>query len=115
MRLAVLLPLLCLAVACGVPSSPAAQADEVHSVAAEGAILAHDAAEGDTRSAFARTHAAALRERLEKLRPEIRDDELARIEQRTTAALTSLEDDPFGADVEGELEAAAQDAEELAR
>ena len=101
--------------ACGVPSSPTAQAEDVHSVAAEGALLAHDAAEGDTTAAFTRTHADALRKRLDALRPKIARAELARVEERVAAALQRLADDPAGADVERDLADAAEAAEELSR
>ena len=108
--------LLVLAVAaCGVPSSPKDQAEEVHSIAAEGAILAHDAAEGDTTATFTGVHAAALRKRLDTLRPKIVDPSLARIDRRAAEALRRLEADPFGADVEDDLDESAQAAEELAK
>ena len=97
------------------PSSPTAQAEEIHSIAAEGAILAHNAAEGDTTAAFTRTHAEALRKRLDALRPKLAEPELARVEQRTAAALRRLADDPFGVDVELDLHEAADAADELAK
>ena len=43
------------------PTEVPKQAEEVASVAAEGALLAHGAAEGTTTDTFAREHAKALR------------------------------------------------------
>ena len=48
---------------CGVPQQLSKQAEEVHSVAAEGALLAHEASEGSLDT-FTREHAKALRKLL---------------------------------------------------
>ena len=57
---------------CGTPQELAKQADEVHAVAAEGALLAHEAVAGDTLDTFAREHAHALRKAARtKVRPAI--------------------------------------------
>lgn len=77
---------------CGVPQEPGKQAEELHSVAAEAVLLAHDAAEGSTTETFTREHAKALRERLGELRPAIEDGELARRADAVDAALTGLVD-----------------------
>jgi outer membrane murein-binding lipoprotein Lpp len=78
---------------CGVPQEVSKQAEEVHSVAAEGALLAHEASEG-SHDAFTREHAKALRELLGELRPAIEDDRLARRADAVDAALASLADRP---------------------
>jgi hypothetical protein len=103
------------AAGCGVPSEPKKQAEEVESVAAEGALLAHDAAEGRTTGTFARVHAQALRERLKALRPKIVERELARIERNVDSALRQLAENPDEADVEARLDEAAKAAGELTR
>jgi hypothetical protein len=103
------------AAGCGVPSEPAKQAEEVESVAAEGALLAHDATGGRTTATFTRVHAQALRKRLGALRPKIVEQELARIADRVDSALRTLEGSPSEADVEVPLDEAAKAAGELAK
>jgi hypothetical protein len=108
-----------LAAGCAAPSEPTKQAAEVASVAAEGALLAHDAAEGDTFRSFTRVHAKALEERLAQLEPKTDDGQVAALLARVAGALERLADDPGdrerAAMLEHELEAAANDAEQLAR
>ena len=105
--------------ACGAPQELSKQADEVHSVAAEGALLAHEAAEGDTREAFAREHAKALRKALAKVRPAIEEPRLATVADdvdETLAELARTPDDPQrAAGAERKLEQAAKAADELAK
>jgi hypothetical protein len=74
---------------CGAPEEPAKQADELHSIAAEGALLAHEAAEG-SYATFTSEHAAALRRLLAQLRPAIDDRELARRAADVDASLARL-------------------------
>jgi hypothetical protein len=104
--------------ACGVPSEPAKQAEDVASIAAEGAILAHDAAEGSTTSVFTRAHAEALQKKLRPLESKVATRELERLVAGVDAALGQLADDPgdrtSAARVERRLERAAKEAEELA-
>jgi hypothetical protein len=102
------------AAGCGVPSEPKKQAEEVASVAAEGALLAHDAAEGRSTDPFTRAHARALRERLAPLRPKIVERRLARIAAEVDEALGELEAEPRTARVEARLDEAAKAAEGLA-
>jgi hypothetical protein len=78
---------------CGVPQEPAKQAEEVHSIAAEGALLAHEAGEG-TLDTFTSEHAKALRKLLGELRPVIEDERLARRADAVDSALGRLERDP---------------------
>lgn len=104
---------------CGVPSETAKQAEAVGSVAAEAALLAHDAAEGDTLGPYARVHAEALRKNLRALEPKIRDRALAQVARAVDDALTRLADAPGdearAAALERRLEGAARRSEELAR
>ena len=79
---------------CVVPSDPAKQAEEIHSIAAEGALLAHDASEGDTTSPFTRVHADALRKNLAKLEPKVRTAELRALLEDTDDALAELAGEP---------------------
>jgi hypothetical protein len=101
--------------ACGVPSEPKKQADEVASVAAEGALLAHDGAAGDSASAFVRTHADALRKRLAALRPKIAEPALVPVADETAAALELLAEDPSAVGVAARLERASARADDLTR
>lgn len=104
---------------CGAPHELSKQADEVHSVAAEGALLAHEAAAGDTRDAFAREHAKALRKLLGKVRPAIEEPRLASVAgdvDRTLAELGRTPGDRSrAAGAERKLERAAKTADEIAR
>ena len=79
---------------CG-SAGAAKQAEEVDSVAAEGALLAHDAAEGSTTTTFTRVHAKALRSSLRELAPAIEDARLSRDRRRRSPpSLDELADDP---------------------
>ena len=104
---------------CGVPQEPTKQAEEIHSVAAEGALLAHEAAEGDTRDAFAQEHAKALRKVLGELRPALDDPRLATLADDVDGELAALERSPGDRDraaaAERELESSAKTADELSR
>ena len=79
---------------CGTPQELSKQADEVHSRAAEGALLAQQVASGDTFEAFAAEHASALRHKLDELRPAIEDDRLAAVAAAVDRTLASLESHP---------------------
>ena len=94
MRAAVVLVAVLLA-GCGVPQEPTKQAEELHSVAAEGALLAHEASEGSV-DAFTTEHAKALRKLLGELRPAIEDPGLARRADALDHALAQLADEPGG-------------------
>ena len=76
MRLAIALCAASLLAGCGTPQELSKQAEEVHSVAAEGALLAHGAAEGDTTEPFTSEHAKALRKLLRPVREAIEDERL---------------------------------------
>lgn len=112
---AVLAALGLLLAGCGVPQELPKQAEDVASVAAEGALLAHDAGEGDTTSQFRRVHARALRAQLDELRPAIEDRRLASIAATVAEQLGRLEQDVGAArTVEIRLQRAAAAAGELA-
>ena len=103
---------------CGTPQELSKQADEVHSVAAEGALLAHDAAEGDTTEIFTREHAKALRKLLRPVRAAIEDERLADVADDVDGTLGELEGSPgdegLAAGAERRLDELAGSAEELA-
>ena len=115
-RYACLLAILGLAAGCG-SSSPQKQAEELGSVAAEGALIAHDASEGDTTDAFTRVHSRALREQADSIERQAADARLARLGRRIAGALDRLADDPGDQDaaalIQRELERAADEAGEL--
>ena len=79
---------------CGAPQEVSEQADEVHSRAAEGALLAQQVASGDTFEACASEHASALRLKLDELRPAIEDDRLAVVAAAVDRTLAALERHP---------------------
>jgi hypothetical protein len=103
---------------CGVPQQVSKQADEVHSVAAEGMLLAHDAGEGSTTATFTREHSKALRKLLGKLEPAIENHRLSEIAQDVERALDQLGHDPGdrarARQLEHQLDEAAKAAEKLA-
>jgi hypothetical protein len=107
-----------LLVGCGPPGTLAKQADEVHSVAAEGSILAHDASEGDTTAAFARAHTRALRRRLAEVEAVIDHGRLVRVAEAVSRDLHQLGERPgdrvHAAELERRLERAADEADEIA-
>ena len=119
MRRALLLAALVLLAGCGQSTDPKKQAEDLGSVAAEGALLAHEAAEGDTREAFAQEHAKALRRVLGELRPALDDPRLATLADDVDGELAALERSPGDRDraaaAERELESSAKTADELSR
>jgi hypothetical protein len=114
-RAPAVLAALCLLLAgCGVPQELSKQAEDVASIAAEGALLAHDAGEGDTTGPFRRVHARALRENVDELRPAIEDRRLASIAATVAEQLRRLEQNAAAArTVETRLERAAAAAGDL--
>jgi hypothetical protein len=109
--------LLFVAAGCGTPSSLEKQAEEVHSLAAEGALLAHDVSEGDTTQPFTRVHAGELARKADELAPKIRDTELKRVAESVGSDLGRLSDAPGdregAAQVERRLDEAARQADEI--
>jgi hypothetical protein len=98
---------------CGQPTEPSKQAEDLGSIAAEGALLAHGAAHGSSTGPFTRVHSEALRKALAQLEPNLKEARLARIAADIGEALDGLPDQPARA--ERQLDTAAEKAEELAR
>ena len=107
------------AAGCGVPASSVKQAEDLGSIAAEGALLAGGAAAGDTTTQFAETHARALRKKAEPLAAAATHPKLLRVAADIVAALKRLEsapDDRVAAREAKELlESAARRADEIAK
>ncbi len=98
---------------CGAPSEPSKQAEELHSIAAEGALLAHGAGEAESTGPFTREHAKALRGLISKLRPKLRDDRLAELAAAIDGGLATLATGGDPGPVEARLDRAAAEAETL--
>jgi hypothetical protein len=117
-RRALLLATLFLISGCGVPHELSKQAEEVHSVAAEGALLAHEASEGSLDT-FTSEHAKALQKLLGQLRPAIEDERLAHTSDSVDAALANLAEHPGdrmnASRLERRLDEAAKTADEIAK
>jgi hypothetical protein len=105
--------------ACGVPASAVKQAEDIASIAAEGALLAGDAADGDTTTQFAEMHAQSLQTNAETLAAAITHGGLRQVAVDVVAALEQLGSSPddrsAAGEAEGRLEAAAKRAEEIAK
>jgi hypothetical protein len=118
-RPALLVTLILAVVACGVPVSPVKQAEDIGSIAAEGALLAGDTAEGDTTTQFAETHAQALQKNAESVAAAITHGDLRQVAADVVAALEQLGSSPDDRGVAGKararLEAATKQAEEIAK
>jgi hypothetical protein len=101
---------------CLAPSEPAKQAEEISSVSAEGALLAHEVGEGEVTDTFARVHAQALRKKLSELEPKVQVDALAELLRNADAGLALLEGDSLDAGpIERRLDGVAKRADELAK
>jgi hypothetical protein len=112
-RRALLLAALALLAGCGQSTDPRKQAEDLGSVAAEGALLAHDAAGGDSTGPFARVHSEVLRKDVEELEPKLKQRALSQLAEDIAAALDALPDAPESA--ARRLDAAADRADELAK
>jgi hypothetical protein len=108
-----------LATGCGQPATLEKQAEAVGSIAAEGALLAHDAGEGSTLGPFTEVHAQALRKKLAELDAVIDDRELARVSADVDSALQRLEeapgDRPSARTAERELDEATEAADQIGK
>jgi hypothetical protein len=102
---------------CGVPSSTPEQAEDLSSLAAEGALLANGVGDGESLSPFAATHARALRKRAEALRRAISDPKLRRVASEVVGELGRLAASPgdsaVGADVQRRLDQAVASTQEI--
>src|SRR4051812_33291031 len=112
-RRALLLAALVLLAGCGQPTEPKKQAEELGSVGAEGALLAHEAADGSSTGPFTRVHSEVLREDVHKLEPKLKQPALARLADEISSALDELPDEPGAA--ARRLDHAADRAGELAK
>jgi hypothetical protein len=112
-RRALLLAALVLLAGCGQPTEPKKQAEDLGSVAAEGALLAHEAVDGSSTGPFTRVHSEVLREDVQKLEPKLKERPLVRLAEDISAALEELPDEPGAA--ARSLDDAANRAEELAK
>jgi hypothetical protein len=112
-RRALLLAALVLVAGCGQSTQPKKQAEDLGSVAAEGALLAHDAADGSSTGPFTRVHSDVLQKDVEKLEPKLKERPLVRLAAEISSALDQLPDDPDAAGKR--LDDAADRAEELAK
>ena len=104
---------------CGTPATVEKQAEEIGSIAAEGALLAHDVSGGDTTHTFTRVHARELAKKADDLAPKIRDGELERVARSVGADLERLADEPGdergAAELERSLDEASKQAEEIGK
>jgi hypothetical protein len=101
-RLAVLAILGFLAAGCGQTAKK--QAEDLGSIAAEGALVAHDAAEGSTTDAFTRVHSRALGEKADKIAAQAKEPKLERLADEISRALERLADDPDDRDAAARIQ-----------
>src|SRR3954471_18123227 len=92
-RLTVLAAAAVLLAGCG-SQSETTQADDLGSVAAEGALVAHDAADGSTTDTFTRVHGRALRDLAKKVEDAPAASRVGRLATSIVADLDALADDP---------------------
>ena len=103
----------------GQPDTVEEEAEAVGSIAAEGSLLAHDAAEGSTLRTFTAEHAHALRRKLVELDPALHDPRLERISVDVDRALGRLEHAPGdrsgAARIENRLDRLSKASEEIGK
>jgi hypothetical protein len=108
-----------LSAGCGTPATVEEQAEQVGSIAAEGALLAHDASEGDTTRTFTRVHARELAKKADELSGSIRRPDLGRLARRVALELRALASAPGherqAALLEHSLDQAAKRAEAIGK
>jgi hypothetical protein len=115
-RLVVIVASALLLSGCLVPSEPAKQAEEISSIAAEGALLAHGVAEGGVTDTFTRVHVEALRKKLSELESKVEVDAVADVLHDAEATLALLQDDPAAPGLlERRLDQISERADELAK
>ena len=115
-RLTVLAAATLLLAGCG-SQSEKKQAGDLGSVAAEGALVAHDASEGSTTDNFTRVHGRALRDLAKKVQGAPAAPSVGRLASRIARELDELADNPGdegrAALIERRLERAAKRADDL--
>ena len=101
----------------GCGQSAKKQADDLGSVAAEGALVAHDASEGSTTDNFTRVHGRALRDLAMKVRDQPAAPRLGQLAGRIVTDLDELADNPGderrAGRIQRDLERAAKQANAL--
>jgi len=111
-RLVILAAATLLLAGCG--QSAKLQTDTLGSVAAEGALVAHDASRGDTTDNFTRVHGRALRDLAKKVQDAPANAKLGRLAARIVGDLDELAahpaDEQRAARIQRELERAAKQA-----
>jgi uncharacterized protein involved in exopolysaccharide biosynthesis len=116
-RYATVVAALLLLAGCGGSTSPQKQAEDLGSIAAEGALVAHDASEGSTTRVFTRVHSRALRKKTDAIDQQAANARLEDLAGRIADALERLADDPgdrqSAARIQRQLEQAADAAGEL--
>jgi hypothetical protein len=112
-RALVFAALLVLLAGCGQSTNPKKQAEDLGSVAAEGALLAHATAKGDSTGPFTRVHSEVLGEDVDKLEPKLERQTLKRLARDIASALETLPDHPAAA--ARRLDNAADRADALAK
>ena len=100
---------------CG-SSTPAKQAEDLESLAAEGALLAHDVAEGETTGPFTRVHSRELAHAAKSLESSAKTPEIEQLAGEIYGELNELGDADRhkAAQIEDELHGLADDAGDLA-
>jgi outer membrane murein-binding lipoprotein Lpp len=114
MRLAAFV--LCVLVLAGCGSNASKQAEDLQSLAAEGALLAHDAGEGDEWKPYRRAHVAELASEASTLEEQAKTRKLSALARNVAADLGRLEhaDSDEARRLERRLDDAAKRAERLA-
>ncbi len=97
---------------------PPKQAEDIGSIASEGALVAHDAAEGSTTDTFTRVHGRALRDLAQKVADAPKTQQIGRVAAVVASELDNLAAHPGdqgrAQQVEQRLERAARTAGKLA-
>ena len=101
-RLALLTAVALVLAGCGQTAKK--QAEDVASIAAEGALVAHDAAEGSTTDAFTRVHSRALAKKADTIAEQAKEPKLELLADEVGRALERLADDPDDRDTAATIE-----------
>lgn len=99
----------------GCGSSPQKNIESVHSLAAEGALLAQQSERGDATAIFVRVHAGYLKEEVDTLQGALAAEHELRAARVASAVSRDLERLRHGGAVSDDLERLAEQAERLAK